>query len=120
MPRSREEVVNALATQRRHMAASCAAFDAGKYSEALRLATCVYTIVHDGGKIRSILAQLGTKETHVFFATNIKDGRTVLHVANRYTPLVELERFYPTPRFVPLCTYFQNRNAYFGVRGLSF
>jgi len=102
------------------MAASCTAYDIGDHSEALRLATCVYTIVHDGSKIRSIMSQLGIKETHIFFATNIKDGRTVLHIADRYTPLVELERLYVPPQFVPLCTFFQNRNAYFGVRGLTF
>jgi hypothetical protein len=104
MPRSSQEVHDALATQRRHMAASCTAYDIGDHSEALRLATCVYTIVHDGSKIRSIMSQLGIKETHIFFATNIKDGRTVLHIADRYTPLVELERLYVPPQFVPLCT----------------
>jgi hypothetical protein len=120
MPRSRQELLDALAVQRRHLAASCAAYDAGDHSEALRLATCVYNIVHDGGKIRSIMTQLGIKEKHLFFASNVKDGADVHALADRYTPLVELERLYIQPEFVALCTYFQNRNAWFGVRGLPF
>jgi hypothetical protein len=63
---------------------------------------------------------LGIKETHDFIATNIKDGAEVHALANRYSPLVELERLYIQPEFVPLCTYFQKRKAFFGVRRLSF
>lgn len=102
------------------MAASCAAYDAGDHSEALRLATCVYNIVHDHGAIHSIMAQLGIKETHKFLATNIRDATCIQTIVNRYTPLIELERLYVGPTFVPLCTYFENRNAWFYVRGLSF
>ncbi len=121
MSRSREQLLEALATQRRHMAASCTAYDAGDHSEALRLATCVYNLVHDGGHIRSIMSQLGIKDARTFVATNVKDGAKVAAIANRYTPLVELERVFSIPpRFVPLVTYFQNRNAYFPVRDLTF
>jgi hypothetical protein len=121
MPRSQKELRDALGTQRRHMAASCAAYDAGDHSEAVRLATCICNLVHDARKTyRSIMGQLGIKDTHTFFGTNIPDGAAVPAIALRYTPLVELDRLYLPPRVVPLVTYYKNRNAYFGVRDLSF
>jgi hypothetical protein len=107
MPRSRQELLDALVTQRRHMARSCAAYDAGDHSEAVRLATCVCTLVHDARTYRSIMGQLGIKLTHTFLATNIPGGAALHATAYRYTPLVELERLYVPPRFVPLVTYYE-------------
>ena len=120
MPRSHLELLKALATQRRHMAISCVGYDSGDHSEALRLATCVYNLVHDSGNIHSIMGQLGIKDTHMFLATNARDGAKLPVIVNRFTPLVEFERISDRPQFVPLITYFQNRNAYFPVRNLSF
>jgi hypothetical protein len=56
----------------------------------------------------------------MFLATNVTDGAKVRAIAHRYTPLVEFERIYIPPRFVPLITFFQNRNMYFPVRHLNF
>jgi hypothetical protein len=102
------------------MAVSCAGYDAGDHSEALRLATVVYNLVHDSGGIRSIMGLLGIKDTHMFLATNVTDGAKLPAIVHRFTPLVEFERKSIRPHFVPLVTYFQNRNSYFPVRDLSF
>ena len=102
------------------MAVSCAGYDAGDHSEALRLATCVFNLVHDSGSNRSIMGQFGIKDRHMFLATNVRDGAKLPVIVHRFTPLVEFERVSARPHFVPLVTYFQNRNAYFPVRNLSF
>jgi hypothetical protein len=120
MPRSHQELESALAIQRRHLAVSCKAFDEGDVSEALRLSTIVYTLVHDGGDIRSILSQLDLKEKLEFFASNMEISSAIRAQADRCTPLVELETKVGIPRFVPLCTFVKNRGAYFGVRKLPF
>lgn len=59
--RSREELISLLRGQRKALAASCRAFDAGDQWEAERLATTVFTLFHDGGPIFSLLSQLGVK-----------------------------------------------------------
>lgn len=59
--RSREELVKLFAEQRAALAASCENFDKGNEWEAARLATAVFTLVHDGGGILSLLTQLGLR-----------------------------------------------------------
>jgi hypothetical protein len=60
--RSRDEVERALTIQCNAIRSSSAAYDAGEWWEALRLATAVYVVVHDAGKKeRSILTQLGVR-----------------------------------------------------------
>lgn len=56
--RPREELIGLLKGQRGALAASCKGFDAGEEWEAERLATTIFTLVHDGGPIFSLLGQL--------------------------------------------------------------
>ena len=91
MARTEEELVEALMTQWRHMSASCNAYDAGDKSEAIRLATAIYTIVQDGGSSKSILSQLEQKETLQFVTTGHTHTEEEIKSAERYTPLIELD-----------------------------
>ena len=63
MARTPQELEDALAEQVSALASSCKAFDAGDQWEAKRLATTLYTLLHDGGRnSRSLLGQIGRKE----------------------------------------------------------
>ena len=71
--RSREEIERALEIQRQALISSAEAYDRGDTWEALRLATTVYVIVHDGGKkYRSILTELGVRGSLRFVSTAFK------------------------------------------------
>ena len=123
MPRTHQEIVRALATQRHHMAASSTAYDAGDKSEALRLATIMCNIVHDAGRTRSILSLLGLKTKIVFMASGHEITEEIRRIVDRFTPLTELER-YPKggrdPEFVPVSTFFKNRGMHPFLRELPF
>lgn len=67
--RPRVELVKLLAEQREALAASCEGYDNGKEWEAARLATAIYTLVHDGGAITSLLTQLGLRASLRFVST---------------------------------------------------
>ena len=67
--RPRAELVEHLKDQRAALAASCAGFDSGNQWEAARLATTVFTLLHDGGSIVSILTQLGLRASLRFVST---------------------------------------------------
>jgi hypothetical protein len=68
--RSADEIRAAFAIQCRALEASCKAYDAGDEWEALRLATTVHIMVHDGGKnSRSLLTQMGVKSSMRFLAS---------------------------------------------------
>jgi hypothetical protein len=67
--RTRAELIQLLADQREALAASCEGYDNGKEWEAARLATTVFTLVHDGGAIRSLLTQLGLRASLRFVST---------------------------------------------------
>lgn len=56
--RNRNELESALSQQLGFLRRSSDAYDNGFREEALRLATVVYTLVHDGGKSKSLLRQL--------------------------------------------------------------
>ena len=61
--RTPEELQTAFEAQKAALRASADGYDAGHKWEALRLATSVYMLVHDGGRnSRSILGQLGLKQ----------------------------------------------------------
>lgn len=98
--RARSELITLLAEQRQALAASCESFDNGNEWEAARLATSVFTLVHDGGKIRSLLTQLGLRAPLRFVSTGrIKDvpGRVALT-----PPLLQIELSPETGvRFLP-------------------
>src|SRR5438270_671390 len=67
--RSREELKQALDVQRRAILSSSKSYDEGNKCEALRLATAVYVVVHDAGRNKSILGQLGIKGSLRFIAS---------------------------------------------------
>jgi hypothetical protein len=121
--RTHLEIVEALATQRRHLATSSAKYDAGDKSEAVRLATCVCNLVHDAGKTRSILSQLGLKTKIRFMASGHEVTDEIRRIASRFTPLIELER-HPKgggpPEFVPVSIFFKARGMHPFLRELPF
>jgi hypothetical protein len=88
MKRSRDELLRALDVQQSALAASCRSYDEGNKWEALRLASATYTLVHDYGKIRSILSQLGIKDKMKFLSSGHHVGPKVV---GRVNPLVTLE-----------------------------
>lgn len=61
IPRAQEELQSALGEQLAFLEASSLAFDAGFTSEAKRLAVTIRVLVHDAGRSRSLLRQLGLK-----------------------------------------------------------
>ncbi len=65
----------------------------GLLGEAIRLATVVYTMVHDHGSIHSILSQLGIKHRIIYMASGLDKRSALGKGANRYTPLIEYERY---------------------------
>lgn len=120
MPRTKRELVEALLVQRRLMAASCKSFDEGERFEALRLATIVYTLVHDGGKIHSILMQLNVKKGMKFIGSGAAVTKRILTTADRFTPLIELARPPYKYEFVPICTQAKRRGENYEQRELQF
>jgi hypothetical protein len=87
--RPRAELIKLLAEQREALAASCESYDRGNEWEAARLATTVFTLVHDGGSISSLLTQLGLRGSLRF----VSSGRDVsdAHVVAASPPLVIFE-----------------------------
>lgn len=86
--RSRSELLLSLATQMKAIEASSHSYDAGNTWEAVRLASAVYILVHDGSKkVQSIFTQLGVRGSLRFisYATPGRPGNLV-----RETPLVML------------------------------
>ena len=123
VPRTHQEIVRALATQRHHTAASSTTYDAGDKSEALRLATIICNIVHDAGRTRSILSLLGLKTKIVFMASGHEITEEIRRIVDRFTPLTELERYSKggrDPEIVPVSTFFQNRGMHPFLRELPF
>ena len=126
MTRTRNEIIEAFIRQRRAMFASCKAYDTGEKWEALRLSVCVYNLVHDHGSIQSLLSQLDAKQKVPFVASGHEITDQIRKIANRFTPLIEFERYkdHPPgsriPEFVPISTFLKNRGAQPNFRMLSF
>jgi hypothetical protein len=59
---TRDELLQLLAEQRRFLAVSCAAFDAGDHAEAKRIATALRILLLDVGSSRPLLVRLGTRD----------------------------------------------------------
>lgn len=71
--RSQREIREALDNQRKALIASCKAYDEGEKWEAMRLATAIWTVVHDGGRNNvSILSQLGVRGSLRFVSSAFK------------------------------------------------
>jgi hypothetical protein len=119
MPRSPEEIQRACNAQAGFLAASCRAYDEGDPWEALRLATIVFTLVHDAGKQHSVLSQLyGVKNEVIWMST----ARTIdpdkergIFRSLRYTPLIEFQKYdqkkHPgrVPEWLPISTWLKLR-----------
>ena len=67
------------------MATSCASYDNGNEWEAARLATTIFTLLHDGGSIASILTLLGLRGGLRFISSGLEFVPGNLAT---YTPLV--------------------------------
>lgn len=77
--RSRDETIQALKVQRRALRASAQGYDNGDKWEAVRLATAVYTIVHDGsGRSKSLLTQLGLRASLRFISRSRENPHNLL------------------------------------------
>jgi hypothetical protein len=115
-------------SQRAMMKSSCDGYDAGNKWEGLRLATCVFNLVHDHGSITSILSQLDAKHKIVFMSSGrrLTNEHDEVWPGARYTLLIEFERYrqYPRgtkiPEFVPLSTFYRSRGQRPIFTGLPF
>jgi hypothetical protein len=106
MKRSGHEIARAYDIQRKAIAASCASYDAGNKWEALRLATAIYTMVHDHGRIQSVLSQAGVKHNLLWIATGLRVDEPVISKFYGSTCLVALlKNDDGTSELAPLCTY---------------
>lgn len=97
--KSREEIVEHLNVSKSALEVSCKSFDEGNRWEAVRLATTVYSLVHDGGKNSvSILTQLGLRASlRLPSRANIIPGNLVAD-----TPLVVFQISSRGPECLPL------------------
>jgi hypothetical protein len=83
--KSRSEIVEHFRGQKQALQTSCESFDGGNKWEAARLATTVYSLVHDGGRnSQSILTQLGLRASLRLPSTGVVHPGNLL----RDTPLV--------------------------------
>jgi hypothetical protein len=101
--RPRAELIQALTEQRAALASSCEGFDSGKEWEAARLATTIFTLVHDGGSIVSLLSQLGIRGSLRFVSSGMLIPGNLL---NEH-PLVGIQMNndpVPSIKALPLCT----------------
>lgn len=71
--RTKAELLQLLADQRAALAASCQSYDKGNEWEAARIANSIFTLVHDGGSIISILSQLGIRGSLRFISSGHGD-----------------------------------------------
>jgi hypothetical protein len=106
--RPRAELIDLLKQHRQALAASCASYDNGNEWEASRLATTVFTLVHDGGSIISLLTRLGLRSGLKFISTSYEINRKNLMAD---TPLImvkittgESAKYLPTLGDVPFST----------------
>jgi hypothetical protein len=96
------ELTELLAEQRHALAASCENYDKGNTWEAPRLATTVFTLLHDGGSITSLLTQLGLRTSLRFISSArvVEDPPGTKSFAS--PPLLKMEMRAGTgARFVP-------------------
>lgn len=85
---TRDGLLQRLAEQRRFLAVSCTAFDAGDHAEAKRIATTLRVLLHDLGSSRALLVRLDTRDQLGWLDTA---GSILPFVAGAQTPLVFLK-----------------------------
>jgi hypothetical protein len=99
--RPRAELIQLLTEQRQALAASCEGYDRGSEWEAARLATTIYTLVHDGGSITSLLTQLGLRSSLRFVSTGRYEPPPNMQVSSTSPPLVGFRGDAGGMKFVP-------------------
>ena len=125
--RPRSELIRLLAEQRAALAASCEGYDKGNEWEAARLATSVFTLVHDGGDIQSLLTRLGLRAglrfvstgryqpppgMQVSFATPALLGMRAGPDGMRFVPQFQLSARKPEPTRVQFETWWAKEDVY--------
>jgi hypothetical protein len=85
---ARDVLIQRLAEQRRFLAVSCAAFEAGDHAEAKRIATILRVLLDDLGCGRALLDRLDTRDQIGWLDTA---GSILPLVAGAQTPLVFLK-----------------------------
>jgi hypothetical protein len=120
MTRKPEEIEKALETQLGHLDRSCEAFDNGDKTEALRIATIIFTLVHDHGQTVSILTQAGLR-AHLKFVSTAGDLMgEARHLKARHTPLLMLDTHRRPPEFVSLAVYNRPRGLFPPLKEMKF
>jgi len=84
-----EERLVELAEQRRFLAVSCAAFDAGDHAEAKRIAAVLHVLLHGRGTGPALLEELGTRDQIGWLDTA---GSILPVIAGAQTPLVYIKK----------------------------
>jgi hypothetical protein len=85
---ARDGLLQQLAEQRRFLAVSCIAYDAGDQAEARRIATSLRVLLHDLGSARGLLVRLDTRDQIGWLDTA---GSMLPLVPGVQTPLVFLK-----------------------------
>jgi hypothetical protein len=93
------EIEKAFRHQVMALAASCRQFDLGDEWEAARIASALHILLYDSGKSRSILHQLGIKDSLQFVCTGGPIGHTDLIPTH---PLVKMEIGPVGSRYLPI------------------
>ena len=91
---SRDELLLQLAEQRRFLASSCAAFDAGEHAEAKRIADTLRVLLHHLGASHALLVELGTRDQVGWLDTA---GSLLPLEGSAQTPLVYIKVDEPPP-----------------------
>lgn len=101
--RPRAELIQLLSEQRQALAASCEGYDKGHEWEGPRLATTIFTLVHDGGAIASLLTQLGLRASLRFVSTGQHQPPPNMRVSVSSPPLIGFSGEGGGMRFVAQC-----------------
>lgn len=87
--KSSEEVAAALKVQLLALEISCSSYDAGHRWEAIRLATSLYTLLHDHGTNCSLLSMSGLNTNLSFISCAPPIPTATIDACSLYTPLLE-------------------------------
>jgi hypothetical protein len=101
--RSREDLLVALDIQLKALKSSCHSYDEGNFWEAIRLATIVKTLVHDGGKkVVSVLTQLGMRGSLRFVSSGHPENpRNLLRELTLVFTRLKMTEQGPIAQFIP-------------------
>lgn len=100
-------MIKLLADQQAALSASCSGFDKGDDWEAPRLANVVFTLVHDGGQIVSLLTQLGLRASLRFISSGRLDENP--NIISSSPPLVMATFDQKGARFAPILDHLRSQ-----------